>query len=674
MVRPRKEGSSEETNGDSYDRLDQSNEDSDDSSQVNGSGSSGAPFDDRSGEGAAGGLPVRVSEFREEADLYPLLGGVGIGKGFMQWLRALDLQFMGGCRMDERLKPLLKLNASSGAAEDQLMSRLIQHFEASEVAVLARCLCVPLVSVRVGKIYKQGTMLCPTSLRGFLSLTLLPSSAMRLTFTGDDGCIERLALISNDFECFSVIIEVISADPSGRSFLLKISNTQILFFWCSEKSKVHGMELIEKVKDLLQRKPSLSDLTGISEQRLDSFATHLWSYLSGSANNIVSSPISSSSSLMTASDLHSSETDFGCCSKPSRNRMTAAHGGKVHPPYQSSLSPRSNTFKDGTPRSYSTKNGGREKVRKRGESSINVHSSSISTSHDIPSQNHPESHGSHGLVLPTVSSLPSALFSLSSALTIPSRFSNQSSFFSPHYCWCPPRPSSLQYNTSTHQLSSSGSSTLPPFPTLLSAAASPETLVTSKFQINANELPPLLPSIFPGPLVHLSRPIPSICPLPNSQIPTFTPFMSDPIVHIPVINVCSSGQGYLVSAGPTISGAIPALPISHVGPQLIPPTESPVEKSARETLRMLMASTPVTATPKLFNILPDVFSSMEPCGNGNSEPIGGRLNRAVDTVSITAGISLLELSLVGDVDDKVSINDLKMATDELLDDLESDGT
>jgi len=27
-----------------------------------------------------------------------------------------------------------------------------QHFEASEVGILVRCLCVPLVSVRVGKV------------------------------------------------------------------------------------------------------------------------------------------------------------------------------------------------------------------------------------------------------------------------------------------------------------------------------------------------------------------------------------------------------------------------------------------------------------------------------------------------------------------------------------------
>ncbi|KAG5607468.1 hypothetical protein H5410_028960 [Solanum commersonii] len=83
----------------------------------------------------------------------------------LQWLLALDLQVMGACRVDERLKPLLKLNVSAGAAEDRLLAHLSQNFEPSEVGMLARCLCIPLVSMRVGKIRKQGTLLCPTATR-----------------------------------------------------------------------------------------------------------------------------------------------------------------------------------------------------------------------------------------------------------------------------------------------------------------------------------------------------------------------------------------------------------------------------------------------------------------------------------------------------------------------------
>lgn len=44
----------------------------------------------------------------------------------LQWLQALDMQVTGACRADERLKPLLKLNASSGMAEDHLLAHLSQ--------------------------------------------------------------------------------------------------------------------------------------------------------------------------------------------------------------------------------------------------------------------------------------------------------------------------------------------------------------------------------------------------------------------------------------------------------------------------------------------------------------------------------------------------------------------
>ncbi|KAL0317106.1 UNVERIFIED_CONTAM: hypothetical protein Sangu_2124900 [Sesamum angustifolium] len=85
--------------------------------------------------------------------------------GVLQWIRALDMQVLGACRADERLKPLLKLNVSTGVAEDRLLAHLSQHFEPSEVGLLARCLCAPLVSIRVGKINKKGTHLFPTSKR-----------------------------------------------------------------------------------------------------------------------------------------------------------------------------------------------------------------------------------------------------------------------------------------------------------------------------------------------------------------------------------------------------------------------------------------------------------------------------------------------------------------------------
>jgi hypothetical protein len=77
--------------------------------------------------------------------------------------------------------------------------------------------------------------------------------------------------------------------------------------------------------------------------------------------------------------------------------------------------------------------------------------------------------------------------------------------------------------------------------------------------------------------------------------------MSDPIVHVPVIDMCSSGQAYLVSCGPSITSAVPLLPSLN---PLVPETESLVERSARETLMRLIASTPQSSHPQLINILP----------------------------------------------------------------------
>lgn len=86
--------------------------------------------------------------------------------------------------------------------------------------------------------------------------------------------------------------------------------------------------------------------------------------------------------------------------------------------------------------------------------------------------------------------------------------------------------------------------------------------------------------------------------------------MSDPIVHIPVIDVCSSGQAYLVSAGPAISSAIPPLLPTRVSP-LIPEAESLAEKNARETLRRLIDSSPVLVRPQLMSVAPAASNGVD---------------------------------------------------------------
>ncbi|XP_056169633.1 uncharacterized protein LOC115664191 isoform X1 [Syzygium oleosum] len=97
----------------------------------------------------------------------------------LQWLQVLDMQVVGACRADERFKPLLKSSESSSAAADRLLAHLSQHFEPAEVGILAICFCMPLVSIRVGKIDKQGTLLCPTSTRRSCCQSSLQAASLK---------------------------------------------------------------------------------------------------------------------------------------------------------------------------------------------------------------------------------------------------------------------------------------------------------------------------------------------------------------------------------------------------------------------------------------------------------------------------------------------------------------
>lgn len=73
------------------------------------------------------GLTERLTDiFVEEGDGDLLLQRSDREDRVLQWLQALDMQVMGACRADERLKPLLKSNASSGVAEDRLLAHLSQ--------------------------------------------------------------------------------------------------------------------------------------------------------------------------------------------------------------------------------------------------------------------------------------------------------------------------------------------------------------------------------------------------------------------------------------------------------------------------------------------------------------------------------------------------------------------
>lgn len=650
--------------------------------------------------GGNGGTDVRPSNDRRHhisiaRRLTEVLQGTGDGdlllqqtereNGMLQWLQALDLQVMGACRADERLRPMLQLNVSCAGADDRLLAQLSQHFKARELGMLARCLCVPLVSIRVGRVAKQGSLLCPTSVRGHLSLTLLPSSDLRLSFVGDDGIVERLAVLSSGNENSSVVIEAISSDTSGRSFLLRLPGGKLSYFWQSEKSKSVGDELLSKIKDLLGRRPSLSQLTGIRESRLDSFATYLrTSFLGSVSSSAQQGPDSSQRNVsrVNSTEVVSGTTNLSNVSaafvRPSqRSRLGSSQlvmHGRSHTGNQgSSLSPRTGAFKDGVIRNVScirTVASAREKHKRRMDvqSSISIigcpsfstvqtlnnsqdsnnnatdsWSTQVSISVTSPNSNENTndiSGNGHGrehvtplpqryLHLPVSSvnglhsqqSLPIGetsfnpfAFHLPASSHMPM---SGTSIFSPYYCPCPLRASSLQYTITPPFLPSlsneavslpgpppasylsvgSSSAFIPPLPLdLHNVSFSPISLpVPSLVNIPTQLQTSNLPSFLSDPVVRVPLPVSSFVSVPTpQQISSFTPFFSDPIVHIPVIDFHSSGQGYLVSAGPSISSAIsPILPglLSTLIPEPGPANEKE-DTHAMQLLTSLRFSSP----------------------------------------------------------------------------------
>ncbi|KAJ6317752.1 hypothetical protein OIU76_013318 [Salix suchowensis] len=352
---------------------------------------------------------------------------------------------------------------------------------------------------------------------GDLNLTLLPTTGLRLSFIGDDGNTERLFTLSGKTQCAAVEVDEIPADSSGRSFNLKISDGRVFYFWCSEKSKLLGIELVAKMKDILKSKPSIADLSGISKSRLDCFATHLrkpQSKIKFLQRRLIQK-------LVIVKECIQGKVKAEAKSCPVPSSVLESPGRLSLPPFQL--------------------------------------------------------HASHVMSSPPLS---------------------------PYYCWCPQGASTLQSSTPLEiPTSSAESSLLPPLPPLLSASR-PSNLLSPIPPLSLADFPSLdFPVLLPDPLVRF--PISS-----SQQIPTFTPLMCDPIVHIPVIDVCSSGQGYLVSAGPAIATSIPPLHPKLVNP-LIPNTaDSLLEKGARETLRLLMSSTSQT-NPQFIDFLPSVLTNSD---------------------------------------------------------------
>ncbi|XP_004307614.1 PREDICTED: uncharacterized protein LOC101294017 [Fragaria vesca subsp. vesca] len=589
-------------------------------------------FEDSSAANEVGSSGEGATSSRSEIGLEERLTGILVDGGdgdlllqqsnredrVLQWLQALDMQVMGACRADERLKPLLKMNASNDAAEGRLLAQLTQHFEPAEVGMLARCFCIPLVSVRVGKINKQGILLCPTNSKGNLNLTILPTSDLRLSFVGDDGQTDRLFTLNSKSQCSAVEVNEIPADNSGRSFVIKIPDGRVFHFWCSETSKLLGIELISKMKDLIRRKPSISELTGISESRLGYFATHLRAYLVGST--VVGSGSSSAPLNMDANTTSIERYDTAqdgqlssTSSKSLRSRLNVNQSMKANSSFQGSLSPRLSSFKEGLPRTLSSlRNISREKLRRRGDIYLSaVDDSTIVSPVAVNASCSNQSESDKGPEVVASCSLSSSSFleslgklTVQPTLNSASQISYMASpLLSPYYCWCPPGSSGLQYSQEPPAISGSSSESafLPPLSSLLPANM-PSCMLTAKPTVNLSDCPLLdFPAFLPDPLIRLPRPT-------SQQIPTFNPLICDPIVHIPVIDICSSGQGYLVSAGPAISTGIPPLHSNLMNP-LIPQTDSMLENGARETLRRLLISGSTQSSSPLMDVLPAMFTN-----------------------------------------------------------------
>ncbi|KAI4299448.1 hypothetical protein L6164_032909 [Bauhinia variegata] len=617
MADPREQDLFDGDKTDGIHRVDQSNGgDFENSSFVHSTSSSGvgSSLGENDGLRSEMGLRERLADVLvDEGDGDMLLQQRDGEDRLLQWLQALDMQVMGACRADERLKPLLKMNVSCGVAEDPLLTQLSQHFDLAEVGMLARCFCIPLVSIRVGKINKEGTRLCPTADRGNLTLTLLPSSDLRLSFFGDDGDADRIFTLISKSQSSAVSVDEILGDSSGRSFLIKTPDGRTFYFWCSEKSKLLGIELLSKMKDLLKRKPSIAELSGISKSRLDCFATQLRAFLVGSTvgNNHESSAGAStlSANSTTICNEVSGNSHLQSTLKFSRSRQTVSQAVKGSSVYQGSLSPRSSSFKEGPPKHLSSlRFAAKEKMKYRDShqstvdnltnSSTNALDTSLSRSDNDkpPAEVNENCAFSSSSILGSVGKLaiPS---SLGPVVQVPSLVS--SPLFSPHYCWCPPGASTFPSPAPFPQLpvSSIGSLPLPSHGSLFPNTM-PASLLTPIQPLNlstSTDFPPFLPD----PLIRMSLPT-------SQQIPTFTPLICDPIVHVPVIDVCSSGQGYLVSAGPAMSTTIPPLHSKLVKP-LIPESDS-VIKGARETLQLLISSSS-QANQQVMDALPAVLNN-----------------------------------------------------------------
>lgn len=355
------------------------------------------------------------------------------------------------------------------------------------------------------------------------------------------------------------------------------------------------------MKDIWRKRPTLSDLTGISSTRLDSLGTHLQAWLI-SPNLAVAQSNRSGSAASTSTPTSSENATLP---RPHHNRTsTSTHltlissssallskGGAI-------LSPRGKTcFKDNSLLSASRIIGGFRDNKLQGRHMGPLVIPSLPFSAPPAEQSLAPSGAVPGLsagLPPEFAPFNPLAFQFPLPPPDTASSVDDGTIFKPQYCWCPMGPSCVP----------SALSSLPPF-------ASPPTVSAPSSLSLGTAASADCTKVLHDPLVHLPLPVSSLVipPLPgSSQFPAFSGLMSDPIVHLPVMDICSAGQAYLVSAGPAISTAIPPLVVKP----LVPTTESVVEKNARETLMRLLESAPIPMPNPIHGAVAfgvDAFSS-----------------------------------------------------------------
>lgn len=357
------------------------------------------------------------------------------------------------------------------------------------------------------------------------------------------------------------------------------------------------------MNDLLIRKPTLAELTGISDDRLTSFATQLKACLGRSVvSNAKSSGVLPSGCPSEDDSFYSSVLQF---------TQSALNCEKMSQFQQDSCQGSTSLLKCLPSRNITA----RERLMQTGHDVL-PNSSSLALTNDVNLSNDDAMGHAKGK-LPETNLVDSfgvldAVDTFGKPLDLPpfppfETFpSSSSSPLSPQYCWCPsPIASTLHYTLRNSRIPSLSSESflLPPLSTLLSAGAGSSKSSRSLSEASAMDFPSFQPETL-------------VSSLPTSQqIPTFKPLTCDPIVPIPIY---SSGPSYLVSAGPAITTTIPPLNLNLGNPPLVPTSEPAVVQSARETLRMLIHSTNSDEKPNAVSFGGHRGGRLYPCPTTNT--------------------------------------------------------